>query len=80
MSTKGGSLTVTRRGALGHGINTFVSSLATMSRKIRVFLALPNHHSLRAAQTYATFISWNSNTVACKEIKSVSVLEKNIAP
>jgi len=75
MSTKGGGLTVTRKGALGHGINTFVSPLAAMYRKIRAYLGLLNHHSLRATQAYTNFISWNSNTVASKEIKVVCVLD-----
>ena len=75
MSTKGGGLTVTRRGALGHGINTFASPLATKSRKIRAYLVLLNHHTLSATQTYATFTSWNSTIVACEEIKVVSVLD-----
>jgi hypothetical protein len=75
MSTKGGGLTVTRKEALGHGINKFVSPLAAMSRKIRTYLALLNHQSLRATHTYENLISWNSNTVASTEIKVVRVLD-----
>jgi hypothetical protein len=75
MSTKGGGLTVTRRGALGHGINTFASPHALMSPRVRAYLALLNHHSLRATQTYVNFISWNSTTVASKEIKVFRVLD-----
>lgn len=56
MSTKegGGGLTVTRRGALGHGINTFASPLAAMSQKVRDFSALLNHDSLAVTQTHTS--------------------------
>jgi hypothetical protein len=75
MPKKGRGLIVTRRGALGHGINTLASPLAVMSRKIRAYLILLNHHSLHSTHTFATIISWNSATVACKEVKVVRVLD-----
>lgn len=76
MSTKGRGLTVTRKVALGHGNKRFASPLAAMSRKIRAYLALLNHHSLRDTQTHENLISWNNIKVACKEIKVAVCLIK----